>query len=491
MAKAWRFLLRVLPRDRLSPSVNGALRDFLIVAVTVSWTFALAAIFGLFELIVTWDRAHRTWHIGEVTVVAAVSAFVLGGLLVYRGLHLYREMRQRQRADAALREANARLTAWVGELEQRDHNNAILNETGDLLQACLTAEELAAVTSRSGRHLFPGLSGGLYALRPSRDVLEPIAHWGEYPPSGDPFSPAECWAFRRGKPHLGGDSAGGPQCKHVGQVAPAGYLCVPLVAQGDLVGVLHLSAGPEQLAGQAAAFPEARRHLAQLVGERIALQLANLRLRQSLRDQAIRDPLTGLYNRRYLEETIERELHRCERAGRPVAAMMFDVDHFKRFNDLHGHAVGDAVLMAIGTYLMTHIRREDIACRLGGDEFALIIPDIDLETAAARAEELRQGLRDTSVQHLDRPLGPVTASIGVATFPGHGDTAERLLRAADLALYQAKAAGRNRVAMAATQGDRPSTSTAEGADESQPAIVAISSQRHFKTSPRTASPSRR
>jgi diguanylate cyclase (GGDEF)-like protein len=178
-----------------------------------------------------------------------------------------------------------------------------------------------------------------------------------------------------------------------------------------------------------------------------ALALASLRLRQGLREQATRDPLTNLFNRRHMEASLERELRRAERRQRPLGIILLDLDHFKRTNDTLGHDAGDQLLRAVGRFLQTHIRGEDLACRYGGEEFLLILTDSALEDTRRRAEQLREGIKALQAEHDGRPLGPVTASLGVAVFPEHGLTAEAVVRAADVALYQAKADGRDRVAL--------------------------------------------
>jgi len=222
--------------------------------------------------------------------------------------------------------------------------------------------------------------------------------------------------------------------------SPLPNLCVLMMAQGEMLGSLHV-----RIDDEAAGLASAREQLAVTVGEHIALALANLRLHETLRDQAIRDQLTGLFNRRYMEEMLERELLRASRRGNLVGVAMMDIDHFKQFNDLFGHDAGDTILSSVGNYLRTHVRGEDIVCRYGGDEISLIMPDSSLDDTRLRADELRKGIKALQVEHRRRPLGPVSVSMGVAVFPENGDGGESVLRAADLALYQAKAEGRDRV----------------------------------------------
>ena len=357
-------------------------------------------------------------------------------------LTFVRDITDRKRAEASLRQANAELSAWVSALERRERESAVLRETSELLQASTGADEAYAVVKSALSRLFPGSTGSLFVLRPSRDRLEAVVASGKLPEGASACPPTECWALRLGRPHEVAEGGGGAVCRHAWAHAAGPQWCVPLAAQGDVLGVLRLQA--DSAASDAAeGGSERTRDLLLTLADQVGLALANLRLRQTLRDQAIRDPLTGLFNRRYLEETIERELARATRKGTPLAVAMLDVDHFKRFNDLHGHDAGDAILREVGRYLQAHVRAEDIACRYGGEEFALIFPDISLEMASRRLDELREGIKRIEVVHRQRRLGPVTVSLGLAGFPQHGSTANSIFRAADLALYRAKAAGRD------------------------------------------------
>lgn len=366
-----------------------------------------------------------------------------------------RDITERKRAEEALQEVNARLAERVDELERRNQEASILNEMGDLFQSCISPGEAYGIVARSAQKLFPGDSGSLFVLQPSRNLAEPVATWGGSPSTSPVFTPDECWALRRGKLHAVSDAASGLLCEHLSNPIPASYMCVPMIVQGETLGVLHLGAAPAGAGrpdGSPAWLTESKQRLAVTMTEHVALALANLRLREILRDQATRDPLTGLFNRRYMEETLEREVRRSTRKGRKLALLMLDMDNFKRINDLLGHEAGDALLAAVGGYLRTHVRQEDIACRYGGDELVVILPETPLEMAIRRAEELREGIKLVTVEHRNQTLGPETVSLGVAAFPEHGTTGEDLLRSADAALYRAKAGGRDRVE-AATEAD--------------------------------------
>jgi diguanylate cyclase (GGDEF)-like protein len=214
-----------------------------------------------------------------------------------------------------------------------------------------------------------------------------------------------------------------------------------MTAHGESLGLLHLVASPNEDITE-------WEQLTTTISERAALAISNLKLREELRLQSILDPLTGLFNRRYFEKTLEREVHRANRHERPVGVFMLDVDDLKEYNDQFGHAVGDALLHEIGYYLKKHVRGEDVACRYGGDEFTIILPDASLPSAKRRAEELCSGINDLRILYQDKKIGGNSVSIGVACYPLHGRNAEQLVKGADKALYSAKEAGRNCIRVA-------------------------------------------
>ncbi len=345
--------------------------------------------------------------------------------------------------EEALQTANEKLILGMAELEQRTREIGMLNRLGDLLQTCLNAEEAYAVIGQSAQELFPDEAGALYMISASRDVVEAVAVWGQS--SAEVlecvFAPQDCWALRRSRPHLVEDTGAGPLCRHLTSPPPATYVCIPMMAQSEVAGVLYLQK-------RGGSLRPAKLQLAQTVADSTALALANLKLRETLRHQSIRDPLTGLFNRRYMEETLERETRRVARAQRPLGLIMLDMDHFKLFNDTFGHDAGDALLREFGSFLRAHVRGEDVACRYGGEEFTLILPEASLEVTRQRAEHLRGDIKHLHVPYRDQPLGAVTLSLGVAIFPDHGSTGEAVLKAADAALYRAKREGRDRVIVA-------------------------------------------
>jgi diguanylate cyclase (GGDEF)-like protein len=228
------------------------------------------------------------------------------------------------------------------------------------------------------------------------------------------------------------------------------YLCVPLFALGETLGLLHLRStnGDSRLAEKSDS-TESVLNLAAAVAEETSLALANLKIRDTLHEQSIRDALTGLYNRRFLEEVLMREFARADRKKHSLCIITLDIDHFKRINDALGHGAGDIVLRRVGMLLQKYVRQSDIACRVGGEEFSLLLPEASMQIAAQRAEDLRKAVHELELKYEDHNLNSVTISLGVAAFPDHGATPNALIRAADQALYSAKFRGRDRVELAA------------------------------------------
>jgi diguanylate cyclase (GGDEF)-like protein len=343
----------------------------------------------------------------------------------------------------------------VDELRLRATEMKLLNEMGDLLQCCSSAEEAYLVVADSVRKILPTATAGvLYIFKPSRNAVDAAAVWGQSRVSESAFAPAACWGLRRGQPHWSEYPGTGLMCQHLKLPEPGKYLCVPMVGQGETLGVLHLefAVGSDlesDLAPKSA--QESLQRLATTVAGQIALSLASLQLQETLRDQSIRDSLTGLFNRRFMEESLDRELQRARRKKRSLAVLFLDLDHFKRFNDAFGHDAGDAVLRRMAEVFREHFRGDDVVCRYGGEEFAIILPESNATDAARRADLLRAEARKIEIRHQGHRLEAVTFSVGVAAFPENGATGEEILRAADQSLYQSKADGRDRVTVAAPQ----------------------------------------
>jgi diguanylate cyclase (GGDEF)-like protein len=282
-------------------------------------------------------------------------------------------------------------------------------------------------------------------LNASRRLSEVIGSWTDCALPMMEFETTACWALRTGHAHLvlAGDLTA--PCAHAAGVNHT-YLCIPILAQGETLGIVHFQATDEAPELDASEISFKTTFAAQ-----VGLSIANIRLREALRIQSVRDTLTGLYNRRYLEEVLEREVRRAARAAQTLGVLMIDLDHFKKFNDTYGHDAGDAVLREAGALLSKGIRAEDFVCRFGGEEFVVILPTANLEAACARAERLRLKMKDLTVLHQSRSMGMLTISIGVAVFPEHGASPKELMVAADAALYEAKRGGRDQVAVASVK----------------------------------------
>jgi diguanylate cyclase (GGDEF)-like protein len=277
------------------------------------------------------------------------------------------------------------------------------------------------------------MAGALYAFNNSRNLLVPIAGWGGFSPREDGFAPDQCWALRRGQSHAVATPGGDIVCDHVD--ADVIYHCEPLLAGGEMIGTLYLEGVVDE---------ESHFRLT-VMAENISSALVNHRLQRGLREQTIRDPLTGLFNRRYMQESLTIEIARTRRSGVPLSVVMCDIDHFKRFNDEFGHDAGDTVLQSVATEMRSRFRDGDIVCRYGGEEFAIIAPGATAQALAARVEMVRKGIAEIVLRQGGRALGSTSMSFGIATWDdkmaGDGST---LVQTADVALYRAKREGRNR-----------------------------------------------
>ena len=345
--------------------------------------------------------------------------------------------------EAKLALVHEELGRHAAALERRARESSQLAIVGDLLGSCQSLDEAYAVVSGSAEPLFPGDAGALYAITSPGGAAEVVAAWGRPPPARKAFLSTECWGLRRGHLHAVYQENAEPRCPHVEESVAAGLLCVPLAAQTETLGLLHV-----QLRRQAAESPGAVEGLARTLGEQVARALANIRLRATLREQSLRDPLTGLFNRRYMEESFEREIRRATREGYGLGILMADLDHLKQLNDAFGHAAGDDLLRRIGRFLSAGVRGEDIACRFGGDEFVVILPKASLDDTRRRAEALREGINVPPADESRHLYSTLTMSVGVAEFPEHGTSIQQLLLAADSAMYRAKTLGRDRVVVA-------------------------------------------
>jgi diguanylate cyclase (GGDEF)-like protein len=399
----------------------------LLVAVVTVFLFDTGAL-------AEWIAKHKDTKVDEVIVVSGVMLLGVTFISIRRSLELSAQV---IKYEELYRETN-----------RLSRESALLGELSELLQSCLSSEEAHELITNRAKILFPGTSGALCITANSRDLVEAVATWGEPALVERVFTPKDCWALRRGRVHVLSSDPAVLSCAHLGERRPRQAICVPMMAHGEALGLLYLDTAQNETAdAEKLHLSESELQLARTFAEQTALALANLKMREILRIQSVKDPLTGLYNRRYMEESLNRELRRAERKNSQLGVMMLDVDHFKLFNDTFGHEAGDSVLRSLGNLLRTQFRGEDIVCRYGGEEFLIVLPEASLELTQQRAEQIRQAIKKDLVQLRGQSLGSVSLSIGVSCFPTHGATGEALVAAADAALYRAKEEGRDRVAV--------------------------------------------
>jgi diguanylate cyclase (GGDEF)-like protein len=296
------------------------------------------------------------------------------------------------------------------------------------------------------QRLLPGFGGALYVFNNSRDRLDLAKSWNtseRFQPS-ETLLPANCWALKRGKPHINDSHTRTLCCLH--HLGSASTVEVPMMARGQVHGLVVLALDAEDAFD---ALKEVRR-LARAMADSMSLALSNIALREKLRTQSLRDPLTGLYNRRYMEDALDRYVSLAERTGSSTAVVMIDLDNFKRLNDEHGHAKGDAVLRDVAGQLTGGLRPSDVIARYGGEELLVVLPDCTLDDAQLKAEILRARIQGLSEVHGIS----VSASFGVAAVPETSTSPVDVVPMADAALYAAKQAGKNCIRMAERRAGR-------------------------------------
>ncbi len=411
-------------------------------------------------------RQEHTAEQGRLTRLMTVGAILLSMMMLAVALFLVlREQRHRMTSMLAARAANRELSRSLSDSQRLSQSLRELAELGEMLQGCRGIDEAASGLAISLPRLLPTSSGSIHMINPSHNQIEAVVLWGaDKQDNAEIFEPDDCWALRRGHAYPLAGTAPAFTCKHLHgsrEKHPGhDHLCVPMVAQGEILGVISMTSAHE--------IGNTERSNIIAACESISMALSNLKLQETLRIQSLRDPLTGLFNRRYLEASFEREIQRAERRKIPLSVLMLDIDHFKRFNDTFGHEAGDALLAHFGTVLGKVVRNEDVSCRYGGEEFTVLMPEADAQHAQTRAEEICAAVRAMELQHRNLSLGKITVSIGVATFDQHGRTPDELLRNADNALYMAKNRGRDRVVVAETLHPAPEpTSQSEASSVSR------------------------
>jgi diguanylate cyclase (GGDEF)-like protein/PAS domain S-box-containing protein len=375
---------------------------------------------------------------------------------VHGAYAIYEDISEQVRASEAERKHAESLNRLVDELQIHASYLSLLNEMGGRLEACVTGQEAYTVVADCMQKFFPeAISGTLY-LTNEQNLMEAVIHRGEVSLSEPLFEMKSCQALAEGKALWNGDVQN-VACRHIRRNPEVRSICAPILSVDGVAGTLHLEfANIIDAAAQPRENVESsQKRLAITVAGQIARSLSSLRLREKLREQSIRDPLTGLFNRRFMEESLASELQRAQRRKYSVSLLFLDLDHFKRFNDTFGHDAGDLVLRSIAELTRSFFRASDICCRYGGEEFAVILPEMTSATAAARADALRTEVKHLELRHLDKALGEISISVGIASFPEHGMNGEEMFRMADRALYESKAHGRDMVTIAVPKEYHP------------------------------------
>jgi diguanylate cyclase (GGDEF)-like protein len=340
-------------------------------------------------------------------------------------------------------------------LRRRNEERRQVADLSAALQLSDSRREAYGIIETFARRMLQGASGAFYVYTASRDQLTLVTQWtrpGETHDFVDHLHPTDCWGLRQGGRHTGcADAVAGPaasldvspiHCRHVPDQAGA-YICIPIIGRGQILAMLHLRSEQFRTAKGAARWDS----LIERLTDQLSLSLTNIELREKLENMALRDGLTGLYNRRFIDEMLDHELAKLRRDGKKAAFLLLDVDHFKRFNDTYGHQAGDEALRKVGAALTATVRASDVVCRYGGEEFLVFLPECGAEEALAKAEAIRHAISVMPLRIVGANIPPVTASIGVAIYPDAATSRTDLIQLADRALYRAKADGRDRVVL--------------------------------------------
>jgi diguanylate cyclase (GGDEF)-like protein len=360
-------------------------------------------------------------------VVCLLILVVLFGLLL-------RDALQRRASDE-------RLAQTIEELEKRAGDSTFVTKTRDELQLCVSTRMAYDCIARQLEELLPGSQGAMLIINNSRSMVEMVASWNSPAMLLEVFDVDACCGLRLGKSRWRRPKQSEVHCTHFPGRPPEHYLCAPLAAHGETLGFAFLNFPTAEMADHALQETPLIHEMLELA----AMSIGSLNLQAKLEHQSIRDSLTGLFNRHFMHEALERELSRAARRRSTVAVLMLDVDHFKQFNDTYSHQAGDAVLRDAANCFAESVRTEDIVCRYGGEEFVIILPDIEESQAFERAEHIRSNIEKLRPQFRGEFLKSITVSIGVANYPRSAEDSNSLLRLADQALYEAKHSGRNRV----------------------------------------------
>ncbi|KTD71969.1 sensor domain-containing diguanylate cyclase [Legionella tucsonensis] len=357
-------------------------------------------------------------------------------------LHFITQMKDvsdRIQNEEKMRLLNEKTMTTLNELQLLQHDESLLNKLNRSLQVCVLAEEAYPRINLIAQDLFPELSGGLSVFNKPANQLETVIQWGKDQLLPKVFFPMDCFAIRESAAHIVDDPEKAVPCDHYITLPQGGYAALTLVVQNELIGVFHL------IAPKGKKLTQHQQDMAASFSNVVKLALANINLRASLNELSLRDPLTSLYNRRYLNDILSRELIRIAREKNKLCVAMLDIDNFKKFNDTYSHLAGDEALKLIGQLLTEGFRGSDIAFRFGGEEFVVVLLNTTLNNAVTKLDQFREKLKNTPINYKNTQLPKITISIGVSEAPQHGVTINDILKAADNALYAAKKAGKDRV----------------------------------------------
>ncbi len=410
-------------------AINLAPRDSLTVLISLA----------VAEYVVTVDPV----SLGDGLRVRRVGIYLLVGSLIAYAIHALRK--RLAQFDEQRSAANDRMRVTITALETRSREERELRRLMDRLHASQSRDDGFELIRQAAPSLFRS-SGAISIIDPLTDELPAATTWVVSPDDPNVSIPVNCAVFRQASELTWqGQDHCDQMCAGVQATA-----CRPLMRENTVVGII-LARLPED---QTDSLPEWSaddefRHLLAISAEQFSTWITTFELRESLRELSVRDPLTQLFNRRYFEATLDRELDVAQRTASPLAVLMVDIDHFKDFNDTFGHAIGDQILQSVATLLDEIFRGSDMAARTGGEEFTLVLPNCTSDVALVRAERLRSQLRDRVITVPGiGAVDPPTISIGIAASPPFGASREQLLRAADHALYRSKHAGRDQTSVA-------------------------------------------
>lgn len=429
-------------------SFSQAAKDAVFLIVVFVFIFILSFYFEYFELIEDFLDKYEKYEIDEFILSFSFVSLFLTIYSFRRWKEFQKALIANQESNKTIERTNQQLKIKTKALERNIVLNAKLSDLIHFLQVCNTMDELFHLISNAAEEMFERSTGSIFINRESRNHLNLVAAWGDKKETPEYFSPNDCWGLRLGKIYNYSPELNKPKCKHIGNNTEIVSSCIPLTAYGEIIGLLNIKMKQQEYENLS---QEDQKHIKQVLrvfSEQISLAISNLKLHEKMKDLAIHDPLTGLYNRQYLEETFEREVNRAKRNKSHLGLMIIDIDHFKTFNDTQGHSAGDLLLQELGILMEKFFRAEDFCCRFGGEEFVVLLFDISIDDLKEKSEKFRNLISEISLTYQNQTLKKVTGSIGVSVFPECGENFSLLLEAADKALYFAKKEGRNRVCYA-------------------------------------------